>query len=692
MGKSVLITEKPSVAMEFAKVLKINTKRQNGYMEAENWIITWCVGHLVTMSYPEKYDEKLKFWRLDTLPFMPKEYKYEVISNVQNQFNIIKGILTREDVDTIYVATDSGREGEYIYRLVDQAIGVKGKDKKRVWIDSQTEEEINRGIKEAKELSEYDSLSNSAYLRAKEDYLIGINFSRLLSIIYGRRLAKDLEEDKVSISVGRVMTCVLGMVVSREREIRNFKKTKYYKIVGTFGKEDGNFKADWKSVEDSSTFNSPKLYNETGFKKENDAKDFILSLKDKKAIVKEVKKSKQKENAPLLFNLAEIQNECTKRFKIKPDETLEIIQNLYEKKLVTYPRTDARVLSTAIAKVITKNLNGIAKGFKDEEVQGYIKKMSEEKYSTNLVKTKYVNDSKITDHYAIIPTGQGYENYDSLPQLQKDVYKVIVKRFLAIFYLPAEFNKISVTIDVEGEQFTASGKVCVNPGYQEVLKEDKKANQNNNNIEIKSNKDIVEGSKEAELKSNESDANGNITKAESEKNRELVENSNIEKVEETEENQNLDILNKLKKGQELIAVNYETKEAETSPPSRYNSGSIILAMENAGKLIEDEELREQIKGAGIGTSATRAEIIKKLERIKYIQINDKTQIITPTNKGEAIYDVVNMSMPDMLNPKLTASWEKGLDMVAKNEIKPDEFMEKLEKYIKSKFDKLVVKW
>ena len=691
MGKSVLITEKPSVAMEFAKVLKINTKRQNGYMEAENWIITWCVGHLVTMSYPEKYDEKLKFWRLDTLPFMPKEYKYEVISNVQNQFNIIKGILTREDVDTIYVATDSGREGEYIYRLVDQAIGVKGKDKKRVWIDSQTEEEINRGIKEAKELSEYDSLSNSAYLRAKEDYLIGINFSRLLSIIYGRRLAKDLEEDKVSISVGRVMTCVLGMVVSREREIRNFKKTKYYKIVGTFGKEDGSFKADWKSVEGSSTFNSPKLYNETGFKKENDAKDFILSLKDKKAIVKEVKKSKQKENAPLLFNLAEIQNECTKRFKIKPDETLEIIQNLYEKKLVTYPRTDARVLSTAIAKVITKNLNGIAKGFKDEEVQGYIKKMSEEKYSTNLVKTKYVNDSKITDHYAIIPTGQGYENYESLPQLQKDVYKVIVKRFLAIFYPPAEFNKISVTIDVEGEQFTASGKVCVNLGYQEVLKEDKKANQNNN-IETKSDKDVVEGSKKAELKTNESDANGNITKAESEKNRELVENSNIEKVEDVEENQNLDILNKLKKGQELIAVNYETKEAETSPPSRYNSGSIILAMENAGKLIEDEELREQIKGAGIGTSATRAEIIKKLERIKYIQINDKTQIITPTNKGEAIYDVVNMSMPDMLNPKLTASWEKGLDMVAKNEIKPDEFMEKLEKYIKSKFDRLVVKW
>lgn len=663
MGKKVLITEKPSVAMEFAKVLKINTKRQNGYMESENWIITWCVGHLVTMSYPEKYDEKLKFWRLDTLPFMPKEYKYEVISNVQNQFNIIKGILTREDVETIYVATDSGREGEYIYRLVDQAIGVKGKDKRRVWIDSQTEEEINRGIKEAKELSEYDCLSNSAYLRAKEDYLIGINFSRLLSIIYGKRLAKDLEEEKVSISVGRVMTCVLGMVVEREREIRNFKKTKYYKIVGIFGKEDGNFKADWKSQESSITFNSPKLYNETGFKKENDAKEFILSLKDKKAIVKEIKKSKQKENAPLLFNLAEIQNECTKKFKIKPDETLEFIQNLYEKKLVTYPRTDARVLSTAIAKVITKNLNGIAKGYKDEDIQNYIKKMSEEKYSTNLVKTKYVNDSKITDHYAIIPTGQGYENYDSLPQLQKDIYKVIVKRFLAIFYPPAEFNKISVTIDVEGEQFTASGKVCIKQGYQEVLKEDKKGNKVSLNGEN----------------------NNKTLNSESGK----LEN---EKLEDTSENENIDILNKLKKGEELIAVNYETKEAETSPPSRYNSGSIILAMENAGKLIEDEELREQIKGAGIGTSATRAEIIKKLERIKYIQINDKTQIITPTNKGEAIYDVVHMSMPDMLNPKLTASWEKGLDMVAKNEIKPDEFMEKLEKYIKSKFDKLVVKW
>ena len=661
MSKNILITEKPSVAQEFAKVLNVNTTRRDGYLEAENWIITWCVGHLVTMSYPEKYDEKMKLWRLDTLPFMPKEYKYEVIPNVQKQFNTIQMLLNREDISTIYVATDSGREGEYIYRLVEQMIGVKGKERKRVWIDSQTEEEIKKGIREAKELTEYDSLADSAYLRAKEDYLIGINFSRLLTIIYGKRAASKLQEDRISISVGRVMTCVLGMVVAREREIRNFTKIPYYKIVGEFGQKDKSFTAEWKVTENSSQKDSVKLYNETGFKKENDAKDFIISLKDKKSIVKEVKKSKQKENAPLLFNLAEIQNECTKRFKIKPDETLEIIQNLYEKKLVTYPRTDARVLSTAIAKVITKNLNGIAKGYRDEDIQKYIKKMSEEKYSTNLLKTKYVNDSKITDHYAIIPTGQGYENYDALPQLQKDVYKVIAKRFLAIFYPPAEFNKISVTIDVEGEQFTASGKVCINSGYQEVLKEEKR--QEKSTIESKNSlEEKVKNEEEQESK------------------------------DRIDEGQNLEILNKLKKGQELIAVNYETKEAETSPPSRYNSGSIILAMENAGKLIEDEELREQIKGAGIGTSATRAEIIKKLERIKYIQINDKTQIITPTNKGEAIYDIIYMSMPDMLNPKLTASWEKGLDMVAKNEIKPDEFMEKLEKYIKSKFDKLVVKW
>ena len=651
MSKNILITEKPSVAQEFAKVLNVNTTRRDGYLEAENWIITWCVGHLVTMSYPEKYDEKMKLWRLDTLPFMPKEYKYEVIPNVQKQFNTIQMLLNREDVSTIYVATDSGREGEYIYRLVEQMIGVKGKDRKRVWIDSQTEEEIKKGIREAKELTEYDSLADSAYLRAKEDYLIGINFSRLLTIIYGKRAASKLQEDRISISVGRVMTCVLGMVVSREREIRNFIKVPYYKIVGEFGPKDSSFTAEWKVTENSSQKDSVKLYNETGFKKEKDAKEFIIELSNKKAIVKEVKKSKQKENAPLLFNLAEIQNECTKRFKIKPDETLEIIQNLYEKKLVTYPRTDARVLSTAVAKVINKNLNGIAKGFKNEEIQGYIKKMVDEKYSTNLIKTKYVNDSKITDHYAIIPTGQGYENYDKLPELQKEVYKLIVKRFLAIFYPPAEFNKISVTIQVQNkehqEEFSASGKVCLNQGYLEVLK---------NKNTLKESTDIAE------------------------------------KVENSEEKNDLAVFAQIKKGQEIEVINYETKEAQTNPPTRYNSGSIILAMENAGKLIEDEELREQIKGAGIGTSATRAEIIKKLEKIQYIQINNKTQIITPTQKGEIIYDIVYSAMPDMLNPKLTASWEKGLDMVSKKEIESNVFMEKLEKYIQTKFDKLIVKY
>ena len=647
MAKRILITEKPSVAMEFAKVLKINGTKKDGYLESENWIITWCVGHLVTMSYPEKYDENLKFWRLDTLPFMPKEYKYEVIPSVQKQFNTIKSLIQREDVDSVYVATDSGREGEYIFRLVEQQIGVKKPNRRRVWIDSQTEEEIKRGIDEAKDLSEYDSLSDSAYLRAKEDYLIGINFSRLLSIIYGKRVAKELDEDKISISVGRVMTCVLGMIVSREREIRSFVKTPYYKVIGEFGSEESSFKAEWKVSENSKMFESPKLYNESGFKKEEDAKNFILSLKDKIAVVTEIKKSKTKENAPLLFNLAEIQNECTKRFKIKPDETLDIIQNLYEKKLVTYPRTDARVLSTAIAKVISKNLNGIAKGYKDEEVQGYVDKMSKEKYKIDLTKTKYVNDSKITDHYAIIPTGQGYENFEGLSDLQKNVYKVIVKRFLAIFYPPAEFNKISATISVENEQFGANGKVCTNLGYLEVLKD---------------RKDV-----------------------------ENVDNG-ASKQEDSGDNNNLDILNALKKGEEINTINFETKTSETTPPSRYNSGSMILAMENAGKLIEDEELREQIKGAGIGTSATRAEIMKKLERIGYIAVNTKTQIITPTKKGEAIYDVVNLSMPDMLNPKLTASWEKGLDMVAKKEIESEEFMNKLEAYINSKVNKLVVKW
>lgn len=642
--KNLLITEKPSVAMEFAKALKINAKRRNGYIESENWIITWCVGHLVTMSYPEKYDEKLKQWRLDTLPFIPEEWKYEIIPAVQNQFNIVKDLLQREDVEQIYNAGDSGREGEYIQRLVFMMAKPNPNAKiKRVWIDSQTEEEILRGINEAKDASFYDCLSDSAYLRAKEDYLIGINFSRLLSITQGRYLAKQINEEKASISVGRVMTCVLGIVVEREREIKNFKKTKYYKIIGNFGEEENFFNAEWKVNENSKLFNNNCLYNETGFKREEDAKKFILSIKDKEAKIVELKKTKQKENAPLLFNLAEIQNECSKRFKIKPDQTLEIIQNLYEKKLVTYPRTDARVLSTAVANEIKRNLNGIAKGYKNEEVQTYIKKMIDEKYEIDkLSKTKYVDDKKITDHYAIIPTGQGYDNFDKLPELQKNIYKIIVERFLSIFYSPAEFNKIQITIQVKNELFYASEKVCIKQGYREILKKNIINNEDNSN---KDNK------------------------------KEL----------------NLEILKTLKKGQIVKTINYELKESETSPPTRFNAGSLILAMENAGKYIEDEELREQIKGAGIGTSATRGEIIKKLERIKYIEINGKTNIVTPTLKGETIYDIVHKIMPDLLNPKLTASWEKGLEMVAKNEIKSDEFMEKLINYINLKFNKLILK-
>ena len=550
-------------------------------------------------------------------------------------------LLQREDVEVIYNAGDSGREGEYIQRLVFMMANPNPKaEMKRVWIDSQTQEEIQRGIKEAKSISEYDSLSDSAYLRAKEDYLIGINFSRLLSLIYGRSLAKSLNEDKAVISIGRVMTCVLGMIVTREREIRNFKKQKFYKIIGKFGNDDSNFEAQWQATQESKVYNLPTLYNETGFKKESSAKEHIEYMKNISdvATIKEITKKKTKENPPLLFNLAEIQNTCSKKFKISPDETLNIIQELYEKKLVTYPRTDARVLSTGVAKEISKNLNGLYKSKIDDGIKKYIVKMIEEKYKTNLLKTKYVNDKKITDHYAIIPTGQGFENYEKLDKLKKDVYHIIVKRFLSIFYPPAEYNRVSVKLCIAKEEFNANGKVCINQGYLEVIKDDDRIEKNNE--------------------------------------------------EKNDKNENLDILNSLKKGENISIVDLSTKEGETSPPSRYSSGTIILAMENAGKLIEDEELREQIKGSGIGTSATRAEIIKKLDRIEYISINSKTQILTPTNKGEKVYDIVRKSIPDMLNPKLTASWEKGLTMVAQKEIPKEDFMDKLEDYINSRVIKL----
>ncbi len=638
MAKKLLITEKPSVAMEFAKALKVNTTRKNGYLESPDYVITWCVGHLVTMSYPEVYDEKYKAWRYDTLPFIPTDWKYEVIESVKSQFDIVKNLLLSDDIDTIYVCTDSGREGEYIYRLVDQMIGVQGKEKKRVWIDSQTEEEILNGIKNAKDLSEYDSLSDSAYLRAKEDYLIGINFSRLLTLSYGKEVAKRNNEERTSISVGRVMTCVLGMIVEREYEILNFVKSKFYKIQSTF--KEG-ITAEWKCERDNQNnldivklaIDKDLIYNDIGFKNEGDAISFIKTLRDsnEEATVLEFTKKTQKENAPLLYNLAEIQNECSKKFKISPDQTLEIIQLLYEKKLVTYPRTDARVLSTAVAKEIKKNLNGLAKGYKDDEIQNLLNKMIENKYSLDIVKSKYVDDSKITDHYALTPTGQGFENLDSLSDMQKDIYKLIVKRFLSIFFPPAEFLKLAVTIDIAGQKFYSNSKVCTKLGYLEVVKADK-----NDNTDTTAS----------------------------------------------------DALSKMKKGQKLTIDDITVKDGETTPPSRYTSGSIILAMENAGKLIEDERLREQIKGCGIGTSATRAEIIKKLNRISYIDINQKTQVLTPNPKGELVYKVVRFTIPDMLNPQLTASWEKGLDMVAKKEIEKDVFMDKLEKYIVNKVNKV----
>lgn len=631
MGKKLFIAEKPSVAKEFAKILKINASARDGYIENENYLITWCVGHLINMSYPEKYDENLKKWSIDTLPFLPHTYKYEVISNVQKQFDIVKSLLTREDVDTIYVCTDSGREGEYIYRLVDNMIGIQGKSKKRVWIDSQTEEEILRGIKEAKDLSEYDSLADAAYLRAKEDYLMGINFSRALTLLYSRAVGIFGKEDKVVIAIGRVMTCVLGMVVDREREIRSFAKTKFYKISCSFSSGE-DYIGEWKAIEGSEYFSSPLLYNETGFKKREEAEFLSEKLKGfDTGIVNDIKKKQQKENAPLLFNLAELQNECSKKFKIAPDETLNVVQTLYEKKLVTYPRTDARVLSSAIAKEINKNITGIASRCLNETVKNAAINIIQRKYSTNLLKSKYVDDSKITDHYAIIPTGQGYDNFGSLKDLEKAIYELISLRFLAVFYPPAIFNKVTVITNIRVEAFITNAKTCKEKGYLEIYKVAKEEDEINTSID------------------------------------------------------------NLRKGQQVILKEIEIKEGETTPPSRYTTGTMILAMENAGKLIEDEELRAQIKGAGIGTSATRAEIIKKLQKNNYIVCNSKTQIITPSVKGELIYEVVRDAMPDMLNPELTASWEKGLMMVANKDIDAKVFMDKLENYIRVKIRRVVDK-
>ncbi len=633
MGKSVYIAEKPSVAQEFAKALKLNTRKKDGYLESDEAIVTWCVGHLVTMSYPEVYDEKYKRWSLETLPFMPKEFKYEVIPNVKKQFQIVSGVLNRQDVDTIYVCTDSGREGEYIYRLVEQMAEVKGKKRKRVWIDSQTEEEILRGIREAKDLEEYDNLSASAYLRAKEDYLMGINFSRLLTLKYGNSISNYLGHKYTVLSVGRVMTCVLGMVVRREREIREFVKTPFYRVLSSISLEEKNFDGEWKAVKGSKYFESLDLYKENGFKEKVKAEELIAYLSDGEPLtctVTAIEKKKEKKNPPLLYNLAELQNECSKRFKISPDETLRIVQELYEKKLVTYPRTDARVLSTAVAKEIHKNLNGLSKY---DMASPYLKDIVVFGSYKGLEKTRYVNDKQITDHYAIIPTGQGLQALNSVSHTARQVYDTIVRRFLSIFYPPAVYQKVSITTKIKEESFFSNFKVLAEEGYLKVV-----------------------GTGNAGKQDSESDMDMNF----------------------------FELLQTVKKGTVLPVKELTIKEGETSPPKRYNSGSIILAMENAGQLIEDEDLRAQIKGSGIGTSATRAEILKKLIHIKYLMLNKKTQIITPTLLGEMVFDVVEHSIRSLLNPELTASWEKGLTYVADGEITSDEYMMKLEHFINSR--------
>lgn len=668
MSKALYIAEKPSVAQEFAKALKINGQRRDGYLESQDSVVTWCVGHLVTMSYPEKYDIKYKRWSLDTLPFLPREFKYEVISGVQKQFEIVKGLLNREDVDTIYVCTDSGREGEYIYRLVAQMAGVHGKKEKRVWIDSQTEEEIMRGIREAKDLSAYDNLSASAYLRAKEDYLMGINFSRVLTLRYGNSVSNYLNTKYQAISVGRVMTCVLGMVVRREREIRAFVKTPFYRVLSSIALEGENFEGEWRAVEGSRYFQTPYLYKENGFKEKAYAEKLIQELSVNQPLqctVEKIERKKENRNPPLLFNLAELQNVCSKLFKISPDETLKIVQELYEKKLVTYPRTDARVLSTAAAKEIYKNISGLRNYEHTAEIAQHIIEQGNYK---NLAKTRYVNDKQITDHYAIVPTGQGLNALRSVSLTAQRVYETIVRRFVCIFYPPAVYQKISLVTKIQNESFFSSFKVLLDEGY----------------LKVATNSFAKRKAADAMSSVNRAGAAGN--EGSEEEDPDTGKNGG-NKADDSAEDMACDTrllaaLQNLKKGDILSVDSLSIKEGETSPPKRYNSGSMILAMENAGQLIEDEELRAQIKSCGIGTSATRAEILKKLCNIKYLALNKKTQVITPTLLGEMIFDVVNCSIRQLLNPELTASWEKGLNYVAEGSITEQEYMDKLEHFVR----------
>ncbi|MDO4264953.1 MAG: DNA topoisomerase [Eubacteriales bacterium] len=658
MGKKLFIAEKPSVAAEFARTLGMGTGRRDGYMESEQYVVTWCVGHLVTMSYPEVYDPALKKWNMNTLPFLPETFRYEVIPAAKKQYETVAGLLNRADVDTIYVCTDSGREGEYIYRLVDMMAGVKGKEKRRVWIDSQTEEEIRRGIREALPESAYDNLSASAFLRAKEDYLMGINFSRVLTLKYGNLIARATGQRYAVISAGRVMTCVLGMVVRREREIREFVKTPFYRVLADCRSGEAGFQAEWRASEGSRYAGTPVLYKENGFKKREDAEALIRMLPHEGA-VEQLSRKKEVKNAPLLFNLAELQNECARLFKISPDQTLKIAQELYEKKLTTYPRTDARVLSTAVSKEIAKNIAGLKNV---PAVSGFADEIMEKKAFAGIAKTRYVNDKAITDHYAIIPTGQGLSALRTLSPLSAKVYERICRRFLSIFYPPAEYSKVALTIRTETEyradgsgpvkeetyteRFYASFKALMKEGYLSVLG---------------GKKEKEEKASSAEDASTGEDTEISLSEAKT-------------------------IAEKLKKGDIINFDGFSVKEGETSPPKRYTSGSMILAMENAGQLIEDEELRAQIKGSGIGTSATRAEILKKLFNIKYLKLNEKTQVITPTMFGEMVNDVVSASIRQLLNPELTASWEKGLTYVSEGSVTEEEYMQKLNHFVRSRTD------
>ena len=626
--KNLYIAEKPSVARQFADVLGVKGNAGNGYLESDTAVVTWCVGHLITMSYPDAYDPALKKWDLATIPFIPTEYKYEVLPNTKKQFNIVAGLLNRDDVGCIYVATDSGREGEYIYRLVDSMAKVSGKEKRRVWIDSQTEEEILRGIREAKPLSEYDSLSDAAYLRAQEDYLMGINFSRALSLKFSNVVQRYLGMDRCVIAVGRVMTCVLGIIVKREREIREFVKTPFYRLVASVGEEGQTFDAEWRAVKDTKYFESPLLYKENGFKERSDAEKLLeeLNAGEPEAVVEFIERKKEKKQPPMLYNLAELQNDCSALFKISPSDTLKIVQELYEKKLVTYPRTDARVLSTAVAKEIGRNISGL-KNF--QPVAAWAQGAMDSGTYKGIAKTKYVNDKQITDHYAIIPTGQGFGALKSLAPTALKVYEIICRRFLSIFYPAAEYQKVAMTLTKNGEKLFANFKYLISEGYLKVSA-----------------------------------------------------NSFSKKKDEPKYSQEfIERLAKIKKGDKLSVQNIEIKEGETSPPKRYNSGSLILTMENAGQFIEDEDLREQIKGAGIGTSATRDGIITKLETNKYISLNKKTQIVTPTFLGEIIYDIVYYSINGLLRADLTASWEKGLEGVAEGQISKEEYTQKMTTYV-----------